>query len=82
MVLANTEEHTEVKMLARRMDRTIVGTPDWELCIIEAVTIFLSHAREEENVQLPLLTTRLSPQENNVGIYESPVFLTFLIILP
>ena len=60
------EEHAEIKVLSRQLERTVIGSPDWQLCVVETATIFLAHAREEENVQFPLLTSKLTSEENTV----------------
>ncbi|RPD63892.1 hypothetical protein L227DRAFT_365415 [Lentinus tigrinus ALCF2SS1-6] len=61
----NKEEHHEIKQLVHKADTTSVGSPQYDEVISQAVTTFLTHAKEEEDEQHPIMRERLSPQDND-----------------
>ncbi|KAM5543196.1 hypothetical protein V8D89_003070 [Ganoderma adspersum] len=64
-VAHNKEEHKEVKDAVYAADRARTRRADCDQVLEKAVHTFLSHAKEEEEDQLPLVRARLSPQDND-----------------
>lgn len=62
----NKEEHAEIKRLVYDADATRLGKADYDSVLERAVTAFLTHAKEEEDEQLPLIRQKLTPEENDV----------------
>ncbi|KAI0373411.1 hypothetical protein BV20DRAFT_735039 [Pilatotrama ljubarskyi] len=61
----NKEEHAEIKRLVEAADKTSVEKPEYTDVIERAVTTFLTHAKEEEDDQHPLIRAKLSPEDND-----------------
>ncbi|KAI0702976.1 hypothetical protein C8T65DRAFT_655250 [Cerioporus squamosus] len=61
----NKEEHHEIKQLVYKADSTSVASPEYDEVITKAVTTFLTHAKEEEDEQHPIMRQKLSPQDND-----------------
>ncbi|KAI0675012.1 hypothetical protein C8Q78DRAFT_1010010 [Trametes maxima] len=61
----NQEEHAEIKQLLTAAGKTTVDKPEYTSVIERAVTAFLTHAKEEEDEQHPLLRNKLSAQDND-----------------
>ncbi|KAI0334958.1 hypothetical protein GY45DRAFT_1241404 [Cubamyces sp. BRFM 1775] len=61
----NKEEHAEIKRLVLDADKTSVDKPEYDSVIERAVTTFLTHAKEEEDEQHPIMRERLSPQDSD-----------------
>ncbi|RDX56461.1 hypothetical protein OH76DRAFT_1460142 [Lentinus brumalis] len=61
----NKEEHAEIKRLVYDADATRLGKADYDSVLERAVTAFLTHAKEEEDEQLPLIRQKLTPEEND-----------------
>ncbi|KAI8993762.1 hypothetical protein BD414DRAFT_513444 [Trametes punicea] len=61
----NKEEHAEIKRLVHSADTTSVDKPEYTSVIERAVTAFLTHAKEEEDDQHPIMRDRLSPEDND-----------------
>ncbi|KAI0633374.1 hypothetical protein C8Q77DRAFT_1114600 [Trametes polyzona] len=61
----NKEEHAEIKRLVQAADKTSVDKPEFGAVIERAVTTFLTHAKEEEDDQHPLMREKLSPQDSD-----------------
>ncbi|KAI1796903.1 hypothetical protein LXA43DRAFT_878772 [Ganoderma leucocontextum] len=64
-VAHNKQEHKEVKDAVYAADSTRMGRADYDQVLEKAVHTFLSHVKEEEDDQLPLIRERLSPQDND-----------------
>lgn len=62
----NKEEHAEIKRLVYDADAARVDSPGYDGVLEKAVTAFLTHAKEEEDEQLPLIVSKLTPEENDV----------------
>lgn len=63
----NKEEHAEIKRLVYDADAARVDSPGYDGVLEKAVTAFLTHAKEEEDEQLPLIVSKLTPEENDVS---------------
>ncbi|KAJ7364401.1 hypothetical protein DFH08DRAFT_681083 [Mycena albidolilacea] len=61
----NKEEHAEVKKLVYQADSTSVKHDDYDSILGQAVNGFLTHAKEEEDMQHPKMLAHLSPEEND-----------------
>ncbi|KAI0333538.1 hypothetical protein GY45DRAFT_1344001 [Cubamyces sp. BRFM 1775] len=61
----NKQEHADIKKLVYDADATRMTKPDYDAVLERAVTAFLTHAKEEEDEQLPLIRQKLSPEEND-----------------
>ena len=62
----NKEEHAEVKRAVYDADATSMSHDDYDKVLEKAVNTFLTHAKEEEDEQHPLIRQKLSPEENDV----------------
>ncbi len=71
-VAHNKHEHKEVKDAVYAADRARMARADYDQVLEKAVHTFLSHAKEEEDDQLPLIRARLSPQDNDVRCISDP----------
>lgn len=63
----NKEEHAEIKRLVYDADAARMNSPEYDGVLEKAVTAFLTHAKEEEDEQLPLIRSKLTPEENDVS---------------
>ncbi|KAF9262558.1 hypothetical protein L218DRAFT_903474 [Marasmius fiardii PR-910] len=61
----NKEEHAEVKRLVYEADDASLDDPNYDQTMTKAVTNFIKHAEEEEASQLPMMTSKLSPEQND-----------------
>ncbi|KAI9067110.1 hypothetical protein FKP32DRAFT_1588925 [Trametes sanguinea] len=61
----NKEEHAEIKRLVYDADTTSVDKPEFSSVIERAVTTFLTHAKEEEDDQHPIMRQKLSPEDSD-----------------
>ncbi|KAG7091423.1 hypothetical protein E1B28_010460 [Marasmius oreades] len=61
----NKEEHAEVKKLVYEADSASLDDPNYDQTMSKAVSNFLKHAEEEETSQLPLMTSKLTPDQSN-----------------
>ncbi|KAL7281277.1 hypothetical protein ACG7TL_004586 [Trametes sanguinea] len=61
----NKEEHAEIKRLVYAADTTSVDKPEFSSVIERAVTTFLTHAKEEEDDQHPIMRQKLSPEDSD-----------------
>ncbi|CDO73569.1 hypothetical protein BN946_scf185014.g39 [Trametes cinnabarina] len=61
----NKEEHAEIKKLVYDADATRVTKAEYDDVLQRAVTAFLTHAKEEEDEQHPLIRQKLSPEDND-----------------
>lgn len=61
------EEHAEIKRLVHEVDTASTNSSDFDAIVSRAVTAFITHAKEEEDEQLPLIRQKLSPEDNDVG---------------
>ncbi|KAI0655929.1 hypothetical protein C8Q70DRAFT_922774 [Cubamyces menziesii] len=61
----NKEEHEEIKRLVLDAGKTSVDKPEYGTVIERAVTTFLTHAKEEEDEQHPIMRARLSPENSD-----------------
>ncbi|PSR73286.1 hypothetical protein PHLCEN_2v10856 [Hermanssonia centrifuga] len=59
------QEHAEVKKLVYSADSTSFGSADYDGIMLNAVTAFLAHAKEEEDEQFDKLKAALSPEDND-----------------
>jgi hypothetical protein len=57
-----------VKKLVYQADSTSVKHDDYDSILGQAVNGFLTHAKEEEDMQHPKMLAHLSPEENDVSI--------------
>ena len=62
----NKEEHAEVKRAVYDADATSMSRDDYGTVLEKAGNTFLTHAKEEEDEQHPLIRQKLSPEENDV----------------
>jgi hypothetical protein len=62
----NKEEHLQVKKLVNDADTTPAHADNYDDILARAVTAFDTHAKEEEQDQLPLLATKITPEQNDV----------------
>ncbi|EJF64872.1 hypothetical protein BD309DRAFT_979315 [Dichomitus squalens] len=61
----NKEEHAEVKRAVYDADATSMSHDDYDAVLEKAVGTFLTHAKEEEDEQHPLIKQRLSAEDND-----------------
>ncbi|KAI0775648.1 hypothetical protein BD413DRAFT_652053 [Trametes elegans] len=61
----NKEEHAEIKRLVLAADKTSVDKPEFSAVIERAVNTFLTHAKEEEDDQHPVIRQKLSAEESD-----------------
>ncbi|KAI0779824.1 hypothetical protein C8Q74DRAFT_1198490 [Fomes fomentarius] len=61
----NKEEHAEIKELIYKADTTSVSDAQYDEVITQAVTTFLTHAKEEEDEQHPIIREKLSPEDSD-----------------
>ncbi|KAH9892833.1 hypothetical protein C8Q73DRAFT_837118 [Cubamyces lactineus] len=61
----NKEEHAEIKRLVLEAGKASVDKPEYDSVIERAVTTFLTHAKEEEDEQHPIMRAQLSPQDSD-----------------
>ncbi|KAL1944728.1 hypothetical protein VTO73DRAFT_3158 [Trametes versicolor] len=61
----NKEEHAEIKRLVYDADAARVDSPGYDGVLEKAVTAFLTHAKQEEDEQLPLIVSKLTQEEND-----------------
>ena len=66
------EEHEEIKRLVLDAGKTSVDKPEYATVIERAVTTFLTHAKEEEDEQHPIMRARLSPENSDVCHLDLP----------
>jgi hypothetical protein len=71
------DEHAEVKKLVQEADRTNVSADNYDGVLRRAFEAFDSHAKEEEQDQLPLLRSKITPEQNDVSV-SSPDHLVHL----
>ncbi|KAI0647354.1 hypothetical protein C8Q79DRAFT_1009458 [Trametes meyenii] len=64
-VAHNKEEHAEIKRLVYDADATRTSKPEFDAVLQKAVTAFLTHAKEEEDEQHPLIRQKLSAEQND-----------------
>ena len=65
----SAEEHAEIKELVHKAGVTNVERgQEFDEVITRAVTSFLSHAKEEEDEQHPIIREKLSKEDNDVRI--------------
>ncbi|KAI0372953.1 hypothetical protein BV20DRAFT_939052 [Pilatotrama ljubarskyi] len=61
----NKEEHAEIKKLVYDADATRMTKAEYDEVLQKAVTAFLTHAKEEEDEQHPLIRQKLTPEQND-----------------
>ncbi|KAI0636684.1 hypothetical protein C8Q77DRAFT_518191 [Trametes polyzona] len=61
----NKEEHAEIKRLVYDADATRMTKPEYDNVLRKAVTAFITHAKEEEDEQFPLILQKLTPEQND-----------------
>jgi len=61
----NKEEHAEVKKLLYEADATDAAHENYDEILSRAVTAFIEHAKEEEDVQFSKIRAAISPSDND-----------------
>ncbi|EIW63044.1 uncharacterized protein TRAVEDRAFT_141682 [Trametes versicolor FP-101664 SS1] len=61
----NKEDHAEIERLVDAAGKTAVDKPEFAAVIARAVTTFLTHCKEEEDEQHPVMRQKLSPQDSD-----------------
>jgi hypothetical protein len=62
----NKDEHATVKKLVYEADSTSVHADNYDDVLRRAFEAFDEHAKEEEQDQLPLLSSKITPEQNDV----------------
>jgi hypothetical protein len=62
----NKDEHAVVKKLVHDADTTSFKNDNYDEVLAKAFHAFDEHAREEEQDQLPLLASKITPEQNDV----------------
>ncbi|RPD66426.1 hypothetical protein L226DRAFT_609269 [Lentinus tigrinus ALCF2SS1-7] len=61
----NKEEHADIKKLVYDADATRLTKAEYDSILERAVTAFLTHAKEEEDEQHPLIRQKVTPEDND-----------------